>query len=458
MRFKSLSLIIFIVILLLLAGCGGECKVDADCQKSHFTGKCVNKKCVFTPIPNEIGNGICEQGENKCNAPADCGICRGSNGLYLKYQCINNKCVDAVPLEKIKPVYLSSDSRVSGIEIKTTSDFNQPFNFKKDLFNLKFSLMSLPNTIEDVMIKRIELTGITADRRKVTLFDAPVNRPLRLELDVEEDLILDLNTAENSGELNNLKLNMYIDYYVVSSGKRSLKSSSFPVRFSGLNKFVWVMPESEYSCPESCDDDNPGTEDFCSEATDFFCVHKPIAGQCGNFICEPGENKCTCEVDCGACAGPAGNYMSYSCVDDVCKARLRASFSQEKKSIFDDRDLSYFHLQNNFEFNYPFNLDDDSVVLKFSLYDKNADVSQIRITDVRLFEGTSEIAHTFANIGLSNVGDAASVSVKIPEISGVEESMTLNLAVWYEFNRGDQTVKNDFRKSLGKITVINPGS
>ncbi|MBN1645008.1 hypothetical protein JW851_03145 [Candidatus Woesearchaeota archaeon] len=458
MRLQSLFLVFFALILLLLAGCGGECKIDSDCVKPHFAGKCINKECKFTPVPNEIGNGICEPGENKCNAPVDCGICQGSNGPYLKYQCINNKCVDAVPLDLIKPVYLSSDAKVSGISFKVISDFNQPFNIKKDLFDVKFSLMSLPGTIEDITLKQIELSGVTSDRRKISLYDDALNRPLHVELDVEKELILGLSSAEVFGELSNLVLTVYFDYYVVSSGKRTLKQGSFPVRFSGLNKFVWVLPEAEYSCPESCDDNNPGTEDVCSKETNFFCVHTPISGVCGNYICESNENKCSCEFDCGSCAGAAGNYMVYACVGNECLAQLRPGFSQEKNKIFDDRDLSYFHLQNNFEFNDPFNVKQDSVVLTFSLYDKNVDVSQVKITDIRLFEGSSEIAHTPAAITLSNVGDSASVEVSIPEISGIEAGKSLNLAVWYEYSRGDLTTKNDFRKPLGKMTLISPGS
>lgn len=458
MRFKSLFLVLFVLFLLFLAGCGGECKTDSDCVKQHFTGKCVSKKCEFSPIPGEIGNGICEAGENKCSAPFDCGVCQGSNGPYLKYQCINNNCVDSVPLEMIKPMYLSADAKVSGIGFKVTSDFNQPFNFKKDLFKVKFSLMTLPSTTEDVTIKRIELTGTTPDRRKITLYDEIINRPLHLELDVEDELILKYNTADNYGELSNIILNVYFEYYVVSSGKRTLKTGMFPARYSGLAKFSWVLPSAVYSCPASCDDNNQGTEDLCSADTDFFCVHRPISGVCGNFVCESNENKCICEFDCGSCSGAAGNYMTYACVNDVCVSQLRPSFAQEKKSVFDDRDLSYFHLQNNFEFYDPFKVNDDVISLAFSLYDKNEDVSQIRIKDIRLFDGSVEVSHVSADLALSNVGDSASVNVGIPEISGVEEGKSLNLAVWYEFDRGGQVTKNDFRKTLGRITLISPGS
>jgi len=59
------------------------------------------------------------------------------------------------------------------------------------------------------------------------------------------------------------------------------------------------------SCPSSCDDFNECTEDFCSEETDFKCVHKPIDNCCGNGKCElSGDYKETyenCPDDCPNC-------------------------------------------------------------------------------------------------------------------------------------------------------------
>ncbi len=455
MKLKSFFLIA--VILVFLAGCGGECKINSDCKKPYFTGECVNKKCVFTPIPDECGNGACESSENKCSCPVDCGICQGSNGPYLKYQCINNKCVDAVPLDLIKPVYLSSETTISGITFKVTSDFNNPFNLKKDLFKLKFSLMNIPSTIEDIVLKRVELKGVTKDRRTVTLYDKSINRPLFLEADVLEDLILDLTTVETHGELSGLTLKVYFDYSVVSVSKRTAKSGYFQSRYSGLKTFIWANPKEKYSCPDSCDDDNPGTEDVCGEQTKFFCIHKPISGVCGNLVCDSGENKCSCPVDCGPCSGSAGNYMMYVCVENDCVAELKPSFFQDVRTIFDDRDLTFFHLQNNFEYKDPFNVDVDAIGLSFTLFDKNEDISEIRITDIRLFDGSAQVAHLAPGLSLSAIGNSVSASVSIPEMARLEQGRALSLAVWYEFDRGGQTVKNDFRKPLGKITLVNPG-
>jgi len=55
------------------------------------------------------------------------------------------------------------------------------------------------------------------------------------------------------------------------------------------------------SCPSSCDDFNDCTEDYCSEETNFDCVHKPIDNCCGNAKCEIGENYQNCADDCPNC-------------------------------------------------------------------------------------------------------------------------------------------------------------
>lgn len=53
--------------------------------------------------------------------------------------------------------------------------------------------------------------------------------------------------------------------------------------------------QEEIKCPESCDDFNPCTEDYCDNG---ICKHTPIKPCCGNGLCEPGETISTCREDC----------------------------------------------------------------------------------------------------------------------------------------------------------------
>ncbi len=50
-------------------------------------------------------------------------------------------------------------------------------------------------------------------------------------------------------------------------------------------------------CPESCEDNNKCTNDICSESTNYECKYEEINPCCGNSICESGEYK-SCSTDC----------------------------------------------------------------------------------------------------------------------------------------------------------------
>jgi hypothetical protein len=51
-------------------------------------------------------------------------------------------------------------------------------------------------------------------------------------------------------------------------------------------------------CPIFYDDNDPCTVSRCGPDTNYMPVHEDIVPCCGNGICEPGENKESCSVDC----------------------------------------------------------------------------------------------------------------------------------------------------------------
>ena len=94
-------------------------------------------------------------------------------------------------------------------------------------------------------------------------------------------------------------------------------------------------------CPESCDDGNPCTKDFCSSETDYRCQHSQIAGPtegcqglvetclgyqciegecqlltfvdcCGNKKCEKDEDWNACPEDCESCDDKNPCTLDYS--------------------------------------------------------------------------------------------------------------------------------------------------
>ena len=145
---KSLISVALVILILLLAGCGGECKKDVDCDdgKDCTTDKCVKKKCEFSPIPDcTCGNNECEEnkGETKCTCAKDCGRCRGKVGDYLENSCDGDECVTDVIEQKATVETDTIDDQVSRetqVKMIVTYTYDQPFNLDKSLLNAKYSL------------------------------------------------------------------------------------------------------------------------------------------------------------------------------------------------------------------------------------------------------------------------------------------------------------------------------
>jgi hypothetical protein len=459
MKCRNLVFISILAIVLVLAGCARtECRKNEQCTKPHFTGSCTDKKCVYEPIPNECGNSLCERatGENPCTCSEDCGTCTGKSGKYLVKQCTaSNECVEDIPITEQKPITQTRELSVSGSKISVTTTFAQPFNTRKDQVELEFSLNTLVQNVQDLAITRLELTGITPDKRTVLLADKSLNKQLRGEgSKIKEWLILDFPTADKDGELNALTLKITADYSLTSAGASTPKTLTLNHPYQSL-KFLWARPEKPSGCPANCDDGNPGTEDFCGPETGYFCEYKPVIGACGNSICDTTENTCTCPADCGPCAGSTA-YLTKSCEGTNCVARLKQGITVQPQSLFDDRDLGVFHLQNNYKFAKPFNIKSDILSLDFVLYQKQDTVTEVTIKDVRLLEGAQEVAYASANKKLSSLGQKETVSVNIPSLPQPEQEKSLVLRVWYEYVQNSQTLQGDYTKPLGKIPLVNP--
>ena len=373
--------------------------------------------------------------------------------MVLDCNLDQTECVADIPVTAQKPITLTRELSTGGSKISVTSTFVQPFNLKKDQLELEFKLSVLPPTMSDVKISRLELTGRTQDKRTVALSDKYVNKYLYEGGKVNEYLVLDFQTAEKDGEFTNLDLKIHLDYVLTSGTTSTQKSVILTHKYPNL-KFEWARPEKSPGCPE-CDDGNPGTADTCGPETNYFCDYTPIPGKCGNSICETAENECTCAQDCGPCAG-GGRFLTKSCVGTNCFTQVKPDISVQPKSLFDDRDLSVFHLQNNYRYNNPFNTKTDAITLEFSLYEKQDAVSSIKIKTVRVLSGTEELAHASIDKEFTEVGQQETAEIKIPAVGKPEQDRTLNLRVWYEYVKDGQTTQNDYSKPLGKITLLNP--
>lgn len=451
MKIKFFFLFLFVFVIVLQGCAKVECKSDEDCLKPHFNSVCIDNKCVHTPIPDECGNGLCEPGENKCNCEVDCGMCAGISGPF-KLSCVNGECLENIPESDVEEVVSLSDLSAGGDQFELVTTFNQPFNVYKDLFNVQIKLnMKVYDNNFDRKITNIKLIG-KKDRQSIPLANLDINRNIWPYSKVNADLILDFPASEQSGTFTDLELHVSYDYM---TGKTTRVPKSIVMKKTYRNyKLDWVLPSKPYPCPASCDDNNPGTLDVCDKSTDFRCVHRPIPGACGNFICDESENPCTCPLDCGPCDETFGTYMQFACVDNKCIAQTKSAVSQSPTSLFDDRNLNKFHLQNNYNFVDPFNVNSDKISLEFNLYDKQESVSDIKITAVRLFEGSNELTSTTSVLSLS---DSGVIDLRLLKQAIPEQAVTLTLKVWYEYTENDEIKKGSYSKPLGRVTVLSPG-
>lgn len=445
----TLLLIILVSLFLLLACEQAECEQDLDCsQRTGFTAQCIDGTCQYEPIPGQCGNQQCEEGENKCTCPQDCGTCEGKvpGSQYLTQQCVNNECL---PNTASKPVFSSADVRNKGDLFSIDTIHNQPFNMKKDTFAITITLKQPADRNSNHEILNAELTATTANRRTVTLGRKAINKHLWAPGDeITENLILGL-PGELEGELLNLILRVDYAYDLQQAGKATRQQDTFQNRYR--EKFTFVNPDAVYPCP-NCDDNNPATRDVCGPQTGFFCQHEPLPNVCGNYACDSGENKCTCPQDCGPCSGSAGEYTAYLCQQDQCVTQLKPSITPEPQSIFDERSLGPVELANTYQYSIPFDVSEDTLSLDFSIYQKEDSISTVTIETIRVLEGQQQLAEEHASQALST--QPSTIDVTLPSIIQPEEEHTLTLAVWYKYVQNGEEKRGQYSKSLGKLILI----
>lgn len=432
--------------LVLLVACGTSdierCDTASDCvakPRSAFSASCIDGECVYAPIPGVKGNGICDANENKCTAPEDCGVCAGkvAGTANLVQACVEGKCVQDVNPDVVETVYLTNDVGSFGDTYRVETVYSSPFNLKKDLYSVTISLADKGDFNSDHRIMSAELKGVMPDRRTVVIADARIDRAVWEGQPVSKDLVLSFPSAVLEGQLSNILLTVR---YSFSSRGNSMEKS-FQVRNVGV--FQYVNPDSFYPCPDSCDDGNPGTRDYCGPQTDYFCKHDPIPGVCGNYICEAGENKCTCPRDCGPCSGSAGSFTDYACRNDECVGVLKPGVSVEPNNIFDERTIGPVRLTTTYGFNNPLNVNDDKIRIDFST-DEDFTIETIRLLERNQILGEKAVD-----------AQAGVVEVPLDDISDVEEEHAVSVGVWYSYDVDGQERSGQFSKSLGRITFVD---
>jgi hypothetical protein len=462
---------------LLLGGCGEDKVCPASCDDGNpcSTDTCSKEtdyECSHTPIPGCTPD---------CPTP-----CMGPAGMYMEMTCdaVAKQCAsDAKAGLKITTSSITNEMLSMGSKFKVITTYDQPFNMKKDLFNMRISLSTLGQGISNIMIKSAELIGTDPNRQTVTLGQKTINKYLwSTETVVEDDLQVDFITSENDGSFTNVKVRINYeqvdfitsendgsftnvkvrinyDYQQTYAGQTQSKTGTFEITLRGVT-FTWFKPSITQQCPASCDDGNAGTSDICNAATDFFCTHQPIPGRCGNFVCDPTENQCTCEADCGPCSGDAGQYLSFLCANNECKTTMKSGVIQQPVSKLDEKNRNFYYLQNTYTYNTPFNVNTDTFNLEFNLYNKQDAVSGVKIVEAKLLDQTSEVASVSVGEMLNSIGSTLTAEMPVTTFVGHEDDKTLNLRVDVEYQyttaTGTELRRDNFLTSLGKITLMNP--
>ena len=364
----------------------------------------------------------------------------------------DNECIQDIPPTAQKPITMTKELTTGGTKIGLTTLFNQPFNTKKDQFSVEFRINSLAQGMSDIRINRLELTGMTPDKRTISLADKTINRNLFEGSKLKERLIIDFPTADRDGELTNLILKAYIDYVLTAGTTATPKTAILQQNYQPL-KFAWAMPEKSPGCPAKCEE-QPGMKVECSERTNFFCEYTPIQGACGNGVCEATENKCTCPADCGPCTG-GGAYTSRSCIGGSCVTQLRTGITIKPQSLLDERPIGPFELQNTYKYNNPFNTKIDRFTMEFRLKEKQDSVESVKIAEARLLDGSQEIASARVGKELTAKDQIETAEITVPaELP--EQERSLSLRVWYEYVQNGETKSGDYTKSLGKVVILKP--
>jgi len=207
------------------------------------------------------------------------------------------------------------------------------------------------------------------------------------------------------------------------------------------------------SCGGECKKDTDcNRAHFTAKCIDKKCTFVPLPNECGNFLCDGNENKCTCPQDCGPCTGSAGNYLDYKCEANKCITTLKPGTTTQPNKIFDDRSLGPVQLHNNYIYNTPFNVNKDEIILEFKIYKQDPTVSDFKIETIRILEGTQQLADSTINELLSE--EVKTFKIKIPKTTNPEEEHQITIGVWYKYEQnGEKTGK--YEKQLGKITLIN---
>ncbi len=223
-------------------------------------------------------------------------------------------------------------------------------------------------------------------------------------------------------------------------------------------------------CPETCDDGNACTTDYCTKETNNLCVHDLITDcHVGNKKCEPelGETKCNAPADCGKCGITTFNitssYLEPWC-DEVDRCVLAVKQSEEitPQPFSKILSLSGFKVSFKATFNQIFNIDEDLIVFEIELTDISTNTIEPQVSKIQYIAtiNRKEIILGETNVEkiMFDIGDKATDEMMISyEYPGQEfELKTSKLKVFYEYKYRTAGRDDEIKRGSVDYSIVSP--
>lgn len=125
--------------------------------KKGYDSSCntLTSRCEFKPMPDSVGNFICESGENSCSSPKDCGPCEKTLE-FVQFTCVQNSCVGEIRSDvNVEKISLFDDNKRTGFRLHNIYNYNNPFNAFADKLSVDFTLFEKDDEISQISVDKI---------------------------------------------------------------------------------------------------------------------------------------------------------------------------------------------------------------------------------------------------------------------------------------------------------------